>query len=137
MTTASRPTTATTATNVPDLSVALLASSTYEFEIVLRAASSTTAGNKYAINFSAASSTAQAIYTGMTTATAVGVIATTALATLEGTVFLAVVADGVIFVKGFIVTGVNPGNFTAQQAKVTSGTATVYAGSSLKIRKTV
>ncbi len=61
-----------------------------------------------------------------------------ALATLEGTAFVAVAAtSAVIIIKGFVKTGANPGNLTIQQAKVTSGTASVLAGSQLKVRKTV
>lgn len=134
-TTADHTTTNLTATDVPELVAALAANTLYEFECVIKAASSTTAGCKYSVNYSTSGAVAQAIYQGMTSATAVGVIATTALATLDGTAFLAVVADGVIVIRGFIKTGANTGNFTIQQAKVTSGTATAYAGSVLRIRK--
>lgn len=137
-TTAQRDTTNLTATDIPDLSVALLANHTYVFEADLTAQSSSSAGCKYAVNFSAAGAAAQAIYTGMTSATAVGNIATTALATLEGTAFLAVSATtGVIRIVGFIKTGANSGNLTIQQAKVTSGTASVFAGSQLRVKQTV
>ena len=136
-TTAAHSTTTTTATDIPELVVALVANSVYEFEAVIHAASSTTAGNKYSVNYSASGAVAQAVYQGMTSATAVGAIATTALATLDGTAFLAVIADGVVIVRGFITTGANAGNFTIQQAKVTSGTATAYAGSVLRVRKAV
>jgi hypothetical protein len=137
-TTAQRDTTNLTATDIPDLSAALLASHTYEFEAVLTVQSSSAAGCKCAVNFSASGAAAQAIYTGMTSATAVGNIATTALATLEGTAFVAVATTpAVIVIKGFIKTGVNAGNLTIQQAKVTSGTASVFAGATLKTKQVV
>lgn len=119
---------------MPDLTAALLANSTYEFEAVLRAASSSTAGTKYAVAFSAAGATAFPIFVGQTAATTVAQVAA-ALGALEGTVFLAAVIDGLIYIKGIITTGANAGNLTVQQAKVTSGTATVRAGSILKVKK--
>ncbi len=137
-TTTQRDTTNLTATDIPDLSVALLANHTYEFEAVLTVQSSSSAGVKFACNYSTSGATIQAIYTGMTSATAVGVIATTALATLEGTAFVAVATTrAVIVIKGFCVTGANTGNLTIQQAKVTSGTASVFAGSQLKVKRTL
>lgn len=130
-----RATTNTTATDVPDLSIALEASSVYEFEAILRVASSSTAGCKYAIQFSAAGAAAYAIYTGATAATTAAVTATNALNSLEATAFIAAAIDGLVVIRGLVFTGVNPGNFTIRQAKVTSGTATVRANSTLKVRK--
>lgn len=134
-TTADRSTTSLTAVDVPDLSVALEADSVYEFEAVLRVNSSSTAGCKYAVQFSAALATAYALYMGATSATVAAISATNALNTLEATAFCAVAADVEVVIKGHIYTGANPGNFTIQQAKVTSGTAIVRANSVLKVRK--
>lgn len=130
-----RATTNTSATDIPDLSVALLANSAYEFEALLRAASSSTAGCKYAVQFSAAGAAAYAVYTGATAATTAAVTATNALNTLEATAFIAAAIDGMIVIRGLIFTGANAGNLTIQQAKVTNGTATVRANSILKVRK--
>jgi len=130
-----RATSNATATDVPDLSIALLANSAYEFEAILRAASSSSAGCKYAVQFSAAGASAYAVYTGATAATTAAVTATNALNSLEATAFLAAAIDGLVVIRGLIFTGANAGNLTIQQAKVTSGTATVRANSTLKVRK--
>ena len=134
-TTQDRGTANTTATDVPDLSVALLANTVYEFEAVLQVASSSSAGCKYAVNFSAAGATAFAVYSGAVTATTGAVTATNALATLDATAFVAAAIDAEVIVKGTVRVGANAGNLTIQQAKVTSGTATVRSNSVLKVRK--
>lgn len=134
-TTIDRTTTNLTATDVPDLTAALTANTVYEFEAVLQVASSSTAGCKYAVNYSAAGATAFAVYSGAVTATTAGVTATNALATLDATAFVAAVIDGEVIVKGTVRVGANAGNLTIQQAKVTSGTATVRSNSILKVRK--
>jgi hypothetical protein len=134
-TTADRTTTNLTATDVPDLIAALLANSTYEFEALLQAASSSTAGCKYSVNYSASGATAYVVYVGATSATTAGMAATNALATLSATAFIAVAADAEVWITGHVKTGANAGNLTIQQAKVTSGTATVRINSVLKVRK--
>jgi hypothetical protein len=134
-TTADRATSNLTATDVPDLTAALLANTVYEVEAVLRAASSSSAGCKYAVNFSAAGASAYVAYSGALIATTGGITATNALATLDATAYLVAAIDGVVILKGIVAVGANPGNFTVQQAKVTSGTATVRANSVLKVRK--
>lgn len=134
-TTADRNTTSNTAVNVPDLSVLLDPNSTYEFEAVLQVASSTAAGCQYAVQFSAAGAFAFSLYTGTTGATTAGMCSTSVLNSLSSTVFVAAVLDGEVVIKGHVITGANPGNFTIQQAKVTGGTATVRANSVLKTRR--
>lgn len=134
-TAADRATTNASATDVPDLLVALLANSVYEFEAVLRVASSSTAGCKYAVQFSAAGASAYAVYTGATAATTAAVTATNALNTLDATAFVAAAIDALVHIRGLVFTGANAGNFTIQQGKVTNGTATVRANSLLKVRK--
>jgi hypothetical protein len=134
-TTADRVTTSLTAVDVPDLSVLLDPNSFYEFEAVLQVASDTAAGCKYAVQFSAAGAFAFAVYTGTTTAGNAAVCSTSTLNALTNTAFVAAVLDGELVIKGHVITGANPGNFTIQQAKVTSGNATVRINSVLKTRR--
>jgi hypothetical protein len=134
-TTADRSTSSTSAVDVPDLTVALAANSTYEFEAVLQVASDTAAGCKYAVQFSAAGGFAFAVYTGTTTSGAAAVASTSALNALTTTAFVTAVLDGELVIKGHVITGANPGNLTIQQAKVTSGNAIVRANSVLKTRR--
>lgn len=130
-----RQTSNLTPTDVPDLAVDLLANTKYEFEAVLQANSSSAAGNKYAVNFSAAGSAIYAIYVGALLATTAAQSATNAVATLTAAAFLTYSGDGEVVIKGHIATGANPGQLRIQQAKVTSGNAIVRAGSVLKVRK--
>lgn len=130
-----RTTTSLTAVDVPDLTAAFVANATYEFEAVLQVASSTAAGCQYAVQFSAAGAFAFSLYTGTTAATTAGMCSTSVLNTLCSTTFVAAVIDGELVIKGHVITGVNPGNFTIRQAKVTSGTAYVRANSVLKTRR--
>jgi hypothetical protein len=132
---ADRATTSLVAVNVPDLTVALDANSTYEFEAVLQVASDTAAGCKYAVQYSAAGAFAFCVYTGTTTAGVAAVASTSTLNALTATAFVTAVLDGTVLIKGHVITGANPGNFTIQQAKVTSGNATVRANSVLKTRR--
>lgn len=135
VTSADRSTTNLTATDIPDLSIALAANKMYEFEAVLVFNSSSVAGSKVAINYSVAGAitswfafaegSATLIQTGQHT-----------LATLSATAFATVGSgsDVLCYVRGFLKTGANAGNLTAQQAKVTSGTSIVRKNSLLRIR---
>jgi hypothetical protein len=134
-TTVDQSTTSLTAVDVPGLSVLLDPNSTYEFEAVLQVASSTAAGCKYAVQFSAAGGFAFTLYTGTTSATTAAVDSTSTLNTLTATAFVAAVLDGEVIVKGHVIVGANPGTFTIRQAKITAGTATVRANSVLKTRR--
>jgi len=139
ITTADFQTTNTTATNIapasgPTLTIALAASKVYEVEAVLVLNSSSNAGVKAALAYSAAGATGNVVYQGMTSATAVGTIAA-ALGALEGTVYVgATSVEGLLVAKAIVVTGANAGNLTMQLAKVTSGTATARKGSILRAR---
>jgi len=139
ITTADFATTNTTATNIapgsgPGLTIALAANKVYEVEAVLVLNSSSNAGVKVALAYSAAGATGNVVYQGMTTATAVGLIAA-ALGSLEGTAYVGTTSvEGLVIAKAVVVTGANAGNLTAQLAKVTSGTATARKGAILRAR---
>ena len=120
--------------NITGLSAALLANSTYEFEAVLMVASSSTAGNGYGINFSAAGATIEAQISGTLAAATQKTLRFNALNTGQ-TPFVTVAANGGIVIKGIITTGANAGNLTVSHLKVTSGTSTVYINSFLRAVK--
>jgi hypothetical protein len=130
-------TASTSQIDVPELTVALAASSVYEFEAMLQINSTTSAGMKLAFAFSAAGATGQAVYTGSTTTTAAAVCSNLiAIGSTQAWMTIGTGGnDGTVVVKGWITTGANTGNLTIQQFKVTSGTATVRKGSVLKVNK--
>lgn len=119
--------------DITGLTTALLANSVYEFEVILVGQSSTTAGVRFAMSFSAAGATGTWLAIGSTT---------TVAAAQQGNVYGAVgtgywttaATDESFYMRGIISTAANAGNLTAQLNKVTSGTATVYIGSELKIK---
>jgi hypothetical protein len=96
--------------------------------------SSSAAGTKYAVNFSAAGASVEAGIDGTLTASSMQASRISALATLSAA-YVTVAADGAIDIVGVITTGVNTGNLTIQHAKVTSGTSTIYINSYLNIYK--
>lgn len=127
-----RTRTAQTLADVTDLSLALAANAKYRFEAELEVASSSAAGNQYAIQFSAAGATIEAQIIGTTTTGAAFQgdrisafnTAATAMTTLNGA--------GIVRIAGMVETGGNAGNLTVQFLKVTSGTATVRKYSCLR-----
>ena len=123
--------------DVTGLTVPLLANSQYEFEAILRCATTAVAtGTKYGVQFSAAGATAYAVYVGAVTSTTGAATSTNVLNSADATAFLTTSAmTGLVTIKGMVVTGANPGNLTIQHLKVTSGTSTVKIGSMLKVRK--
>lgn len=130
-----RQTSNLTPTDVTDLAITLLANTKYEFEAVLQVNSSSAAGNKYAMNFSATGAAIYALYQGAVTATTAAISATNALATLDATAFITYAGDGEVIIKGHVSVGANFGELRVQQAKVTSGNAIVRAGSVLRVRE--
>jgi hypothetical protein len=113
----------------------LSANSLYQFEAVLVFNSSSSAGCKASINYSAAGATTSWILYAEWSTTQVATAQHT-LATLDATAFATVGSgsDVICFIEGWIKTGANPGNLTAQQAKVTSGTSIVRKNSVLKAK---
>jgi hypothetical protein len=124
--------------DVTGLSVALSASSTYEFTAVLYTTTSADAsGTRYGINFSAAGSTLGAVsLTGSRSSTSANTEPLTALNTSTGSYMTTSGQSGAVTINGMITTGANAGNLTIQHLKITSGTSTVKIGSYLKVTKT-
>lgn len=125
--------TAQTLADVTGLSIPLEANSVYEVEACLIVASSSTAGNGYALQFSAAGASIAAHITGTLAAATQKTNRISAFA--SAVTFLTVAANGGVSIRGIVVTGANAGNLTVQHLKVTSGTATVYINSFLKAVK--
>lgn len=134
-TTAQRDTTSTTVVDVPDLTAALLANTTYEIEVVLGVQSSSNTGMRVGLGCTAAGASQEMYWGGFTTANAVSQAQSTSFAQVTQ-VWNAVVATPLmVWGKGFVHTSAAAGNLTVQQAKVTSGTSSVLIGSLLKVKK--
>lgn len=138
VTTTDRTTTNTTATDIPDLSVALEENTYYEFEATLRMNSSSSAGLKLATVFSAVGASGAAYYYGPAASGAAAGFQAVQVAcdgTLTSVYCQFTSPDGIIKIVGAVSTGGNAGNFKIQFAKQTSGTATCRQGSVLKVLK--
>lgn len=127
-------TTNKTATDVTGLSFACAANTLYLFRAVLVVTSSSAAGCKYAVQYSAAGASCGAIFSGAVTSTTGGITSVSALNSLDATAFLTSSQKSVVVIEGWLQTGANTGNLTIQHAKVTSGTSTVHIGSTLYVR---
>ena len=126
--------TAQTLADITGLTLALLANSVYEFEACLTVQSSSTAGNGYGVNFSAAGAAVEAQIDGTLAAATQMTKRINALNT-SAQAFVTVAATGGVRIKGILTTGANPGNLTVSHLKVTSGTSTVFTNSFLTARK--
>lgn len=131
---ADRTTTGQALADIADLSIALLANSVYEFAAILTVASSSTAGNQYGVQFSAAGATINAQISGTLAAATARSDRINALNTATPA-YVTSGASGGIVIQGIIVVGANAGNLTIRHLKATSGTATVHAQSYLKALK--
>jgi hypothetical protein len=112
----------------------LLENSVYEYEACLTVQSSSTAGNGYGVNFSAAGAAVEAQIDGTLAAATQMTKRINALNT-SAQAFVTVAATGGVRIKGIITVGANPGNLTVSHLKVTSGTSTVFINSFLTARK--
>jgi hypothetical protein len=129
-------TTSTSLVDVPELKLVLEKNSLYEVHVHLFAGSSTNAGTKYALSFDGTGSTgANFLIMGATTLNAAQILSIAGLGTASGTFFTAAQGGDPIMIFGYLVTDTTKGTLKVRQLKVTSGTATVYAGSSLRARK--
>ena len=127
----------TTQQTITGLSYAVLANTKYEFEVVLTGQASDTAGVQFGVFFSAAGSTGSYVGIGGTTTTT-SAYGGNVTGTQSGAVFWTETAvEKSVFYKGIISIGANAGNITVDLTKQTSGTATVRAGSILKIKKCI
>jgi hypothetical protein len=111
----------------------------FEFEAFLKMNSSSSAGVKVSINCSQSTISQYIIAEGASSGTTTAALSTwQSLNTLGPTAYCAFTgSDGLIIMKGqlLISSSSTANTFTVQYAKVTSGTATVRVGSSLKIKK--
>jgi hypothetical protein len=125
-------TTSTTLVDITGLSVPLAANTVYELDSNLSLRSSSAAGIKVGVNFSAAGATIEA--TCLHGASNAAYDRINAFNTASA-VFMTSITDGGDRIKGIITTGANAGNLTIQLLKVTSGTATSYIGSFMRVNK--
>ncbi len=119
--------------DVVGLVLPLLANRRYEFEALLTVQSTSTAGNRYGVQFTGAGAVVEAQISGTLAAATSRSDRINALNTAAPAV-VTVVATGAIRIHGVIVVGANPGNLSIRHLKVTSGTATVFVESFLKAR---
>ena len=130
--------TATSLANITGLVTGTLTASTlYEFEAVLYCSTSAvTTGVEFGVNCTGSGANAYAVYTGAATSITGATTSTATLNTAESTAFLtSSAASGVIISKGVFNSGTGSPVFSLQGLKVTSGTLTVFVGSTLRIRK--
>lgn len=127
-------TSSTSLVDITGLSVALAANSVYEMEAHVLALSSTTDQNEYGVNYSAAGASIDGTIRGYLFAdTHVGSGEITAFNTATGP--LQYTSKGFLDFYCLVTTGANTGNLTIQHLKVTSGTATAYVNSYMKVTK--
>lgn len=120
--------------DVTGLSVALAINAVYEFEANLSVQSSSTAGNQYGVNYSAAGATIEAQISGTLAAATARADRINALNT-AAPAYVTSGATGGIKIQGIITTGANAGNLTIKHFKTTSGTSTVFINSYLKVTR--
>lgn len=121
--------------DIAGLSIPLTTNAIYEISGMLSVSTTGTAGVQYGLNYSVAGGTVEAQLSGSLTSTAtkterISVLnaASTAYLTTSG-------QTGGIIIRGIITTGANAGNLTVKFLKVTSGTATVFQNSVLKVTR--
>lgn len=119
--------------DITGLTFAASANTTYEVDALLGCASTTTAGVKFAIAFSAAGATGEFAGVGGAGANSANVIASSLGGSSSQSMNTVANTNKPVFIKGFIVVGANAGNITVQGLKNTSGTLTVYIGSRLTV----
>lgn len=121
--------------NIAGLTLALAASSVYDFEASMTVTTSAvTSGIQYGIQFTGSGSSVEAWLSGSSTTTADKSQRISALNTPTGTYMTGSGQSGRMLIKGTLFTG-DAGNLTIQHLKVTSGTSTVRIGSTLKAIK--
>jgi hypothetical protein len=126
-------TSSTSLVNITGLTFAASANKLYEVDALIKFQSSSTAGIRLSVAFSAAGATGE--YSAMgntnttTAATDVNVFGT-ACATARAT---AANTDSFAHIKAAVTIAANAGNITIQILKATSGTATVYIGSRMTV----
>lgn len=126
----------TSLADVSDLVAAVSATSAlYEFEASLYLNSPDTAGLEFGVN-GPTGATVYATLFGSTTTTAATGCNIQALNTKAPTAFCAIIDNGVLVIRGYMLTdSTHTGSLSIQADKKTSGTGKVLKGSSLKIRR--
>lgn len=122
--------TAQTLADITGLSLALAANAVYDVQVCMSVASSSTAGNGYALAYSAAGASVEGQASGTLAAATQKTMRISAFAASQ--TFVTVAGDGGIWIQAIVTTGANAGNLTVQHLKVTSGTSTVYINSYIR-----
>lgn len=125
--------TAQTLADITGLSIALLANSVYDVQVCLSVACSSTAGNGYALAYSAAGASVEGQISGTLAAATQKTVRVASFAASQ--TFVTVAANGGIWIQAIVTTGADAGNLSAQHLKVTSGTSTVYINSYIRAIK--
>lgn len=133
-TSSNKTTTSTSLTNIGDLTASLEANGIYEVEVNLSVDSSDYTGCKYGMSYSG-TATIEANINGASTDTVAKSLRFNSFATAYGSYLTSTgeqSTSGGIVIKG-IITASSAGTLNIQQLKNTSGTATVYKDSFLKV----
>lgn len=128
-------TTSTTLVDVTGMSVALSVNSVYEFVANITGNGADSNGVKFGVNYSAAGATVEAGIYADVAGTGTRTRRINALNSATAQSFFTSSNDVAALIQGTITTGANAGNITIQHLKGTSGTATIYVGSYLKVTK--
>lgn len=123
--------TAQTLADVTGLSLALAANAVYDVQVCMSVASSSTAGNGYALAYSAAGASVEGQISGTLAAATQKTVRISAFAS-SAQPFVTVASNGGIWIQAIVTTGANAGDLTVQHLKVTSGTSTVYINSYIR-----
>ncbi len=128
-----------TSTSLADITgltiTGLTASTRYEFEVSMIAASSSTAGARFGIDVGGTGPVVYAVMNGTTTTGAATVSSVAADNTANGTSFLTTsAANSFIHIKGVFTTGTGGTTVIIRGQKTTSGTLTVRPGTKLSVR---
>lgn len=128
-------TSSTSLVDVTGLTFAAAANTLYEIDVLLRISADNSNGMRVGVGYTTAGSDATILVWG-----GVGANISNAAAELEtanGLQSQVLATDATVkkavYMKGWLKTGVNTGNFTVKCLKVTSGNATVYIGSRLTV----
>lgn len=121
--------------SVTGLSFAALANSSYELECVLLGQCTGTLGTRFGISFSAAGATGTFLIQGSVASNAASVIGNVVGTIATLTYWTSAATDEFLCIKAIVIIAGNSGNITLDTQKITSGTATVRAGSCMKIKK--
>lgn len=128
-------TTSLTLVDITGLTIPLIANAIYEFLAVMTCQSPDANGNRYGVQFSAAGGGVEGSILADTTGITVQLCERISTLNTMTTACVTAIAIEPVSLRGIVTTDVNPGDFKIQHAKVTSGTATVYVNSYLKVTR--